>query len=59
MIMDQLMGTLIDFDKDHTKKGKYTNRRIFMFLRQPVSKKVFCLLCNWRQELEKFNEIYD
>ena len=47
------MGTLINFDKDQAKKGKNKNGGKFMFLWQPVSKKVYCLLCNWRQELEK------
>ena len=57
--VDQLMGTLMDFDKDKIKKGKNRNGRQFMFLEQPVSKTVYWLLCNWRQELEKSNEIYD
>ena len=63
MIMDQcqvtLMGTLVDFDKDHTKKGKDRNGRKLTFQRQPVSKKVYCPLYSWSQELEKSNEIYD
>ena len=41
-----LMGTLMDFDKDKTVKGKKgkRNRRKFMFLGQPVCKKFFIVV---------------
>ena len=40
------MGTLLDFDKDKTIKGKKRkrNRRKFMFMGQPVCKKFFVVV---------------
>ena len=52
-------GHIGGFRQRTSKKGKNRNGLKFMFLRLPVSKKVYCLLCNWRQELEKSNDIYD